>query len=468
MSGAVRPPRRGSGVPRRVPIFVLTLLALEFGIWWGVTVAPPEGPPALSDIPAVLSLPAAFLLSWRFVAFFVGYAAGAVLSIVPHELGHFVAARLLGLPVLGVAFGWLTFGRTLRRPGVAGQVRVDLGRAPGARLPARVVVFALCGPAGGLVFAGAVALAAADAELPVYVRLALGGAVASAVVIQLANLVPTATRSGDLSDGAVAYCWAFRPASQLEKVRLTLAAQSFAAEIAPDATGDPALSDEEFERVRAALGDPRHQIAVVAAQRLRAWLAGCAVGIDGEAEAARTESISRFRAIAPEVETFASRSEPPLDERASTVVFVAYLLAWAQLNHNAGSPIDPGSPDVDRIARLAESGRRLRPEGQSTRNLLALARLFQDRPAEARALLLHSAAEASEPDERLASDADVIRGLAECELGDVAQARRLLESARRRTRQSVYAGWLEAEIRRRVERDRGEHAGPAEAASGNS
>jgi hypothetical protein len=311
-----------------------------------------------------------------------------------------------------------------------------------------MVIFALGGPVGGLVFAVLVAMAAADSELPLIVRLPLGGVVAASIAVQLVNLVPGATRTGALTDGALALQWAFRPASQLERVRLARDVETYRTDRGKVA-GDPGLSDEEFEQLRGTLGDPRNQIASVAIGRMLIWLVASVRAFEGETDPALSDFARRARATAPEVGNFAARAEPPLNLRSSAAVTMAYVLIWLYLKELAGSPADPTSPQMVQLVALAEQAWRLQPEKQVTRNALGLARLLQNRPADTRALLMNMADNGEAIDEEVRSDADAIRGLAECELGDLAQAQRLLASARRRTVQSDYVDWLDTAIRRR-------------------
>lgn len=450
MSAAIRPAGPGRRFARSLLSLGLSVAALVLAILWGVDAA------SLLPIPSAAVVPSAarlFATMVPLLPLWVGFLAGSALSVVPHELAHFAAAKSLGLPVLGVAIGRMTFGGTSPRTGALGHVHVDVRRAGRTALPIRMAVFALAGPAGGLAFAGLAALAAADGTLPMPVRLLSGGVVASVVAVQLFNLVPGTSRGGDPNDGALAIRWGLRAGHQLELVELAREVQAYALEVSPSATGDTDLSEEMFERVRVGLADPRPEIAVVAAHRLLVWLFGAIELPSEERERARSEFARRARVIAPELVGFASRPEPAVDLRLSALRLLTHVLIRQYLRDSAGRPADPESPEVLQIARAAEVEWRLRPEAQLTRNHLGLARLLQHRPAEARTLLLHSADLDPAADEGVLSDAEAIRGLAECYLGDVAQARRLLDASRRRTRQSDYAGWLEAAIRARRERE---------------
>lgn len=126
----------------------------------------------------------------------VCYLAGALVAVVPHEMGHFLCARALKVPVLAVYVG--------APPGIAfsaGKVRVHVGLGLRGRVqtgPAsrgRRAAFIAAGPLANLATAGA-ALTLAR-QYPVAGALAWTWAGTG-----VANLVPFQTTAGRWSDGA--------------------------------------------------------------------------------------------------------------------------------------------------------------------------------------------------------------------------------------------------------------------------
>lgn len=442
-------------LPSRATLFVgysvcavMGVIAVALAIRWALEVPPPV--PQLSDVGDLSSSWEALApTAGRLLALFFGFSLGAAVSVVPHELGHAAAAWSMRVPVVGVAIGRVTFGDTAPLAATDGHVRVDLARAPQRWLPARMVVFALGGPMTGLAFAGLLALAAAAPDLPWTVRIAVGGAVAAGVYVHAFNLVPGRTRTGQRTDGALAIEWAFHSRRQRERLQSSHDLRARLSEPDPG-TSHPGDPEERFEHLRQAFGDPRPPVAHAAARRMLDWLIASAQVVGQDAVVTREEFARRVRGIAPDVERFASRDDQPVRLRSLIAMTVAHVLISLYLRDLGGSPTQPASPEMVQLVRLAEQGWLLQPDKQVTRNTLALARLLQDRPSDTRALLLDVVDEGGAEGEHVRSDADALRGLAECELGDLAQAQRLLASARRRAVTSTYAEWLDAAIRTRA------------------
>ncbi len=148
---------------RRMPAWLARLgpaAAIVYGAWKLVAVA---------KLAPFLSLLASFALYWN--VFGWAFAAGLVLSIYVHELGHVVALRRAGIPASAPMF----------IPGVGAIVR--LHRAPpDAATDARV---GLAGPMAGLLAAAACYGIAVTTSAPIFRALAHAGA-----VINLFNLIP--------------------------------------------------------------------------------------------------------------------------------------------------------------------------------------------------------------------------------------------------------------------------------------
>ena len=116
---------------------------------------------------------------------------------------------------------------------------------------------------------------------------------------------------------------------------------------------------------------------------------------------------------------------PELSGLLAARVAEAQAIGLIQDTLRRGARPDPAL--VRPIAETAEFAYRLAPQRAQARTSVALARLLADRPAEARNFLvgLNTAA----TDVRSRVNVAAVRALAEIELGDVAQARRLVDRA---------------------------------------
>jgi hypothetical protein len=146
-------------------------------------------------------VPGAGSQSWALCVYFLA----AAIAVVAHELGHLLACLAVGMEVrafrlgdkrLAIRFRVRTVEVTLGWPY---KGRVEHGGAPSAW---RLAVITLAGPLvdlalAGLVLAGSVNVAAADAERPLVTAAVLGLGVTG-----LTSLLPYRSRSGRLSDGA--------------------------------------------------------------------------------------------------------------------------------------------------------------------------------------------------------------------------------------------------------------------------
>jgi hypothetical protein len=119
----------------------------------------------------------------------------------------------------------------------------------------------------------------------------------------------------------------------------------------------------------------------------------------------------------------------PAKERAAAAADIAHVLAVIYLVELGIAHADPASSQARWIAELAELGYRADEDSIPARSSLGLARLIQDRPEEARAAVFRiTIVPLLTPDHALAL---AVRGFAEIELGDIAQARRLARAAAR-------------------------------------
>jgi len=399
--------------------------------------------------------PDRFTLRWTGVCLAVtaGFVLGRYLLSVLHELGHLGAARLLRLPVLGVAFGRFVFGQTERIPGAGGHVRVDLRQADLRSLPARMVVFALAGPVAALVAAAVAALLSGQTGLPIWVRLAFGGVAAQGAAGVVLNLVPGYLRGGTPNDGSQALGWMFRPGWRRGQLQLARDLRTYGLSTTGgtgpelDATAAVETPDAEFDRLlRTALADPRPPVVSQAMRRLLSWFVAPANDSEVATEDRGAELAARARRFVPLMSWFMTRPDQPAAQRATLGSAAAKMLSLSYLHERRGMPTDPASPQVVQLADLAEAAYRLQPESLPVRNTLGLVRLIQDRPAETRTLLAHAGMTTSaEPAE--VAEALAIRGRAEIELGDLVQAERLAASARRMAPDGAFQGWLDEAIR---------------------
>ena len=120
------------------------------------------------------------------------------------------------------------------------------------------------------------------------------------------------------------------------------------------------------------------------------------------------------------VARFAARGDLSADVRAKVGGQYSLSLALAHLVVGPGEPTDPDSPNVRRMAQLAELALAANRESLPARTAVGLVRIIQDRPVEARALLTDVASNAPPA---VRARAYAVRGIAEIERGDLAPAR---------------------------------------------
>jgi hypothetical protein len=149
--------------------------------------------------------------AWLFWGSLIALPCGTAVHLVVHELGHLLAAVAMRLPVVGFRVWWLRLGfRSQPLVGSGGHVRVDLARVR-RRVPARMCVLALAGPAANLVAAAATGAIVADTSVPAGVRAAAVGASVAGITMAAMNLLPRRPTTQLETDGLRALRWAFRP-----------------------------------------------------------------------------------------------------------------------------------------------------------------------------------------------------------------------------------------------------------------
>lgn len=180
-----------------------------------------------------------------------------------------------------------------------------------------------------------------------------------------------------------------------------------------------AADEADLDRLRRQAGDRRAAVARRAVEALvRAHVAGEGTQRSGE-----------IWHDAPLFVRFAARDDVPARVRAAVAADIAYALAVVYLVELGTARTDPSSSQARWIAEVAELGYHADEDSIQARSSLGLARLVQDRPAEARAVVFRLTIRAVlTRDHALAL---TVRGFAEIELGDSAQARRLAKAAAR-------------------------------------
>jgi hypothetical protein len=272
-------------------------------------------------------------------------------------------------------------------------------------LPARMVLSLLAGPGANLVVAAVAAGVASDPSWSVGTRSVAAGVSVAGIFVGGGNLIPLGTVPASGLDGPKALRWLVRPAAERARVQLALDL----ARLRAGASLSPSASSSRLtwrDQLRASVADPRAEVAVAAMTEL---MTRRPRGDDGWQDA-------------DHVAAFAARPDVAGSVRAALTGNYALSLAAAGLR--TGTPSDP---QVTRVAELAELARAADQESIQARTAYALARIAQGRPADARAVLIDVPVSASA---ELQARALAVRGIAEVELGDRAQAERLGAKAR--------------------------------------
>lgn len=391
--------------------------ALAATLWWTAAVAPYHwGDHVTSAAATCFALALGALLVARFVV-----------HVPVHEVGHLVVAMALRMPVLGVRVGPFSTGLQRRSPQSHGHVLVDLARVLRWR-PLRMSLMLLAGPAANLVVAGVVAAIAADPGRSTDVRAVAVGVALAGAHVGIGNLLPRVTSGGTSNDGWKLVRWVTRPAVEQARVQLAI-------DVARLGVSTPRISSastDRLDRLRAATHDPRPELALAALVEL---IKGRRRHDDGWTDA---DAVARI----------AARPDVAGDVRA--VVSGNYALALA-LGHVGrmppGESVDPGSTEVRRIAELAELARAANRDSLVARTALGMARVLQDRPAEARAVLV-DVPSMEQAGHR--ARAFAVRAMAESALGATADAARLAATARQLAPEETAVRVLDAMLAARV------------------
>ncbi|MEU1246327.1 hypothetical protein [Micromonospora arida] len=307
--------------------------------------------------------------------------------LVLHECGHFVAAKLLRLEVVAVRIAPFTGWRN----------HVSVRPAPSSTaLPLRMVLFYLSGPVVNLCTATVLVAATALTSTP-FTRFALLSAALLAALLGLVNLVPSSH-----SDGRNLLTWLSAPTATSAALR----AAYYQEEI--DRTLRT-ISHGEADDGR--LGDPGRdgndtRLALAAFQRR--WSTGHArSATDFVADAERLAALAR-----------ADSTDPVTAAAIGQALSVQFGLWYLYAAVVTRSPVQ--HREVVEIWELAQLGFQVRPHRLAARVAMSLAYLLDQRPEQARALLLDVRAGVDPPD--LCSVAFLLRAIAECHLGNHAEA----------------------------------------------
>ncbi|MGC4749041.1 hypothetical protein ACLQ28_25765 [Micromonospora sp. DT201] len=320
----------------------------------------------------------------------VGFTCLALwLHVVLHECGHLVVAKLLRLQVIAVRIAPFTGWRS----------EVSVRPAPSATaLPLRMVLFYLGGPLTNLCTATVLGAATALMGTPL-TRVALIGAALAAALLGLVNLVPWTSPH---SDGRNLLRWlsaptattaALRAAYYQEEINRTLRTITHG-EFDDGHAGDPVLDGN----------DPR--LALVAFQRR--WSTG-----HGHSTADLIADAERLAALAR-----ADSTDPRAAAAIGQVLSVQFGLWYLYAAVVTRSPV--AHREVLEIWELAQLGYHVQPHRLSARVAMSLAHLLNQRPEHARSLVLDVQPGIDPAD--LCSVAFLLRAIAECHLGNHADA----------------------------------------------
>ncbi|MFI6259212.1 hypothetical protein ACIBCL_24350 [Micromonospora zamorensis] len=307
--------------------------------------------------------------------------------LVLHECGHLVAAKLLRLEVVAVRIAPFTGWRN----------HVSVRPAPSSTaLPLRMVLFYLSGPVVNLCTATVLGAATALTSTPV-TRFALLSAALLAALLGLANLVPSPH-----SDGRNLLPWlsaptatsaALRAAYYQEEINRTLRTISHG-EADDGHLGDPVRDGNDT------------RLALAAFQRR--WSTGHArSATDFVADAERLAALAR-----------ADSTDPVTAAAIGQALSIQFGLWYLYAAVVTRSPVD--HREVVEIWELAQLGFQVQPHRLAARVAMSLAYLLNQRPEQARSLLLDVRAGVDPPD--LCSVAFLLRAIAECHLGNHADA----------------------------------------------
>ncbi|MBC9000723.1 zinc metalloprotease [Micromonospora aurantiaca (nom. illeg.)] len=317
------------------------------------------------------------------------------LHLVLHECGHLVVAKLLRLPVIAV--------RVAPFNGWRNEVSVRPSPSMTA-LPLRMLLFYLGGPLANLCAATALVVASASTGTAL-TRLTLLGAAFVGALLGLTNLVPGRSTH---SDGHNLLRWLRAPAAAREGLRA-----GYYQEEVVRALRAVARAGGDVHRVGIQARDGSDPLLALAAyqQRLSAGHTQSA-GLVEEAE--------RLAALAR-----AGGTDPAAAAAIGQMLGLQFGMWYLYAAVVTGAPVE--RREVREISELARIAVRTQPRALSARIVMSLAHLLNQRPEDARSLLL-DVRPGTEPRD-LCAVALLLRAAAESYLGNHAEADHLLRAA---------------------------------------
>lgn len=393
------------------------LVALVAAAWWAWDIA---GRPVLGDQDLI----------WEVGLFGLGVVASLLAHAVIHELGHLLAALIMGLRVRALAIGPVRIGGPAPSPGTGGHVLFDEPAADSRAVGLRMVIAALGGPIANLATAAVTGWVALDAGQALPVRLVAAAATCIGVADAAVNLLPVS--AGPLrSDGDQIVGWLLRPAAERRTRLLHHDLQALLAAARAGACGDSSLAT-----FRAAVADPRPDIARLGI----VFFMNCLLRAPRASGDVSTASVwlAAILQDLPLIEEYVQRRDQSAKLRALVAAAAADVVTVACFAGAADSRT-PAPELVEYQARLAGYAWNADPDWVYARALVAMSWILRAQPTRASDLLAATGFEARDSDERAAVLA--IRGLAEATAGDGARAQRLADASREAGRSPFYQ-WL--------------------------
>jgi Zn-dependent protease len=337
-----------------------------------------------------------------------GVLLSLFVHVYAHEVGHLAAALALKFRVTEVTIlagrgdGAQIGGATVRLGLFGARSEVCVAVPPGRATKPRWVAYALAGPATNLTLAAATGAALwvpagpSPADGPTLAQLFLIASTVTGAFIGLANLIPGTSRRGQSTDGRLIVNSLLRSDAARRPtpprpavIRADYSPPSVLAVLRSQVDiGGPAASEAAVELVAAALR------------------AG-----DLSEDSARLVAVARAVTTPPHRAAFI----------AATIAEVQATMLLVDAARAGQTHPEPGP--TEEIAELAYARD---PQLVEAGIALALVRVLQHRPAEARSLLMLIDAGT----ERSRVNGVAVRAMAEADLGDSAQARRLIDAGR--------------------------------------
>jgi hypothetical protein len=285
-------------------------------------------------------------------------------------------------------------------------------------------LLALAGPGANVAVAVAAATTViANRSASTGLRTMAVGVTVAGLYFAIANLVPRTPTSDHETDGRMALRWIFRPADA--RARMVVEMSRARQGVVPLLCGTETMQQRRLDLL-SGVEDRSPEVAVAAMADLLRW------------RPRWDDGWQDFDVVA----RFAVRSDLSADVRAKVSGQYSLSLALAHLvTVGPGEPTDPDSPNVRRMALLAELALEAHRESLPARTAVGLVRIIQDRPAEARAVLRDVASNASPA---VQARAHAVRGIAETVLGDLDQARGMATLARRTSPDDALVKLLDA------------------------